>query len=314
MPGLRHDSTLRRRQRIRAVVVVVCAGWVAAARVEGQPVLTGTERLTFDRPEAWGMKFAAAATTFGALDAPRESRRGEVELALEAGSVPRLSAADRRIGFNGTKQEDIDRTAAVGQLRLGLGLGHGLAFELSAVPPVELDGIEPRVFGAGLKAKIGETARLRAGARLAYDHGTLIGDITCSRADVAAGADPVRNPFGCEVPSDDRLEFDLVSAEVALSLRPRSGAGAEPYFSLAAHHLSGTFQVRASYQGLVDRTVLDTRGTYWSAALGVAKTLEHRFRVAGEISYASLSIRRPGKTAGDEPLPSLRLSVRRILR
>jgi hypothetical protein len=298
----------------RGLAIVALASCALAAPVAGQVVLNGRERLDFDRPEAWGMKFAASAATFGALDAPRSLSRGEIEAGVEAGSVPRLSASERRIGFNGTKEEAIDRTSVVGRLCLAIGLGHGLVGELFAIPPVQLDGVEPRVAGVAVSAKLAESARLRVGSRLEFDHGTLTGDITCSRDEVAAGSDPSRNPLGCQVPSTDRLEFDLVSAELAVSLRPASDQGWEPYFAAAAHRLSGSFQVRARYQGLIDRTRLDTRGTYWSATLGAAVPLEHRFRFTGELFYAPLSIRRPGRGASSTPLGSFRVSIRRGFR
>jgi hypothetical protein len=165
-----------------------------------------------------------------------------------------------------------------------------------------------------LSSRIAESNRLRAGARLGFERGTLTGDITCSRADVSAGDDPVRNPFGCEAPSADRLTFDLFSAELSVSLRPGASRGWEPYFAVAAHRLSGTFQVRATYQDIIDRTRLDTRGTYWSAALGAAAELGHRFRATGEIFYAPLSIQRPGGEASRTPLSSFRLALRRGFR
>jgi hypothetical protein len=295
----------------RRLALVALASCALAGPVAGQVVLNGRERLDFDRPEAWGMKFAAAALTFGALDAPRAPARGALELALEAASVPQLTAAERRIGFNGTKEEALDRTSATARLRLSIGLGRGFALELHAVPPLELDGIDPRVAGVGVTRPLAEAAGLRLGGRLAWDHGTLQGDITCSRAEAAAGGDLARNPLGCERPSDDRFEFDLVSAELTLS-RPLAATSAlEPYLTLGAHRLDGTLRIRADYQGLVDRTRLETTGTYGSAALGLALRLDRGFRATVELDYASLTIHRPDRAAGTQPLRSFRLAASR---
>ena len=72
------------------------------------------EDLDFDRPESWGMAYFGSLllmTGFGPAEAPGA---GAVELGLEGGWVPRLDAEERRIGFIGSKEEDVNRTDAVG--------------------------------------------------------------------------------------------------------------------------------------------------------------------------------------------------------
>jgi hypothetical protein len=289
------------------LLLFVAAGAAAQERIDA------FEELDFERPEAWGMKFAAAVTAFTAVDAPRRREPGAFELAFEAASVPSLSTEERRIGFVGTKVEDIDRVEAIGRVRAAVGLGGGFTLELGVIPPVELEGLTPTFAAAALARPLLERGALRVGARLGFQHGTLEGDITCSAADVAAGVDPVGNPFGCEARSDDELEIRSTSFELVVARASARAGGFEPYLSAAAHRLDGRFQVDARYNGVVDRTRLETEGTFWSAALGGSGEIADGWRLAGELFYAPLEIRRPGRGATNEPLFNLRLQLARRL-
>jgi hypothetical protein len=287
---------------------------LAAAAAGAEERIDVFEQVDFDRPEAWGMKFAAAVTDFAAVEAPRPLEAGAVELGFEAASVPSLSADERRIGFVGTKEEDLDRTPVYGRLRVEIGLGHQLALELGVVPPIELDGLTPRLLAVALARPLLDRGRLRLGLRLGGQFGSFRGDITCSRSDVSAGDDPVQNPFGCETPSDDELETRLASLELVAARGPEQAGGFEPFLALAAHHLDGRFQVDARYSGIVDRTRLETDGFFWSAALGASGAIADRWRLAGSLYYSPLEIQRPGHSSANEPVFNLRLALFRQIR
>jgi hypothetical protein len=287
---------------------------LVAGGAAGQETIDAFEELDFDRPEAWGMKFAAAVTAFTAVEAPRSRDPGTFELGMEAASVPSLSTEERRIGFVGTKVEDIDRVEAIGRVRAAIGLGADFTLELGVIPPVELEGLTPTFAAAALARPLMERPRLRLGARLGYQHGTLEGDITCSAADVAAGDDPVGNPFGCEALSDDELETRLIGFELVAARASARPGGFEPYLAVAVHRLDGRFQVDARYNGVHDRTRLEAEGTFWSAMLGGAGELDPGWRLAGELFYAPLDIRRPDQDVTDEPVLNLRIQLSRRLR
>jgi hypothetical protein len=297
--------------RLAAALAVALTPFAGAAQTVLSPPV---QRLAFDRPEAWGMKFAAAVLAFTPLAADRPGAAGAVELGLEAGSVPSLSRAERRIGFDGTKVEDIDRTPAVGRLRLRFGLPRDFGAEIGVVPPVELDGIEPRFVAVALSRQIAARGRLRLAGRLVAQHGRLAGDITCSRDDVAAGDNPQGNPFGCEAPSRDELELTEAGGGVVAALAARSDGGLEPYLALTALRLDGEFRVDARYRGVVDRSRLRTEGWTWRATAGVSGALGERWRGAGEVDYAPLAIRRPGQGRANEPVLDIKLALSRRLR
>lgn len=273
-----------------------------------------TEELDFDRPESWGMQFAAAVTSFSALEAPRAVAAGEIALGFEGASVPSLSTEERRIGFVGTKVEDIDRMPAYGRLRAAFGLGRGVTLEAGLVPPIELDGLEPTIVGLALAKSLHVTSSFAMGLRLGAQYGRLEGDITCSEDDVRAGDDLAGNPFGCDRPSEDELETTLVSLELVASLPPSRTGGFEPFLALAGHWLDGTFQVDARYRGVVDHTRLETEGAFWSAALGASGAVGESWRLGGSAYYAPLEIRRPGEGVTTEPVLNLRVAASRRLR
>jgi hypothetical protein len=311
----RRDRQSARRPRRH--LARLAAGALLAAGASGaaaQTTIAPRESLDFDRPEAWGMKYVAAIVAFAPLASPRTGEAGAVELALEAASVPSLSQEERRIGFNGTKVEDIDRAPAFGRLRLLVGLPRGFSAELGVVPPVELDGLEPELVALALSRPLARHGRFALGARLQAQHGTLAGDITCSRGDVAGGDDPVRNPLGCEAPSRDELELTTAGGALVAALAPRRPGGLEPYFVVAAERIDGTFRVDARYSGLRDRTRLDAEGWIWSLALGADGSLGEAWRLAGELAYSPLDIRRPGRGVENEPVVNLRLVLSRRVR
>lgn len=303
----------RFRQVARALAfaaVALAAGRPAAA----QPVLETHTRLASDRPEAWGMKYAAATTAFGAFDPRGLEGPGALEIGFEAGTIPSLSTEEQRIGFAGTKVEELDRGPAFGRLRARFALPGRWVLDLGVVPPVELDGLEPLLGSAALGRTLVDRRRLRLRGFLALHGGRLEGDITCSRAAVAAGDDPDRNPLGCEEPSSDRLELATASLGLTAALPARHPEGFEPYLALALQHVDGRFEVAARYDGLVDRGVLTAEDQIVSVAVGGAGGLGSAWRLAAELGYTPLDLRRPGQESIDQSIWNARLLVSRRLR
>ncbi|HLF57487.1 MAG TPA: hypothetical protein VI942_11635 [Thermoanaerobaculia bacterium] len=312
-------TALPRRDRSRArltaqVSVLLCAGALVAPSAGAQILYDTVERLDSDRPEAWGMKFAAAVADFDPLDAPRTLAPGEFELGFEAGSIPSLSLEERRIGFNGTKVEEIDRGPAYGRVRMRVGLPAGFDLALGFIPPVEIDGLEPMLYSASVARTLRDRPRFRVGGFVAYQGGRLEGDITCGRDAAAAGDDPVRNPLGCEAPSRDRLEVETASAGLSASLPARRPGGFEPYASLAAHYVDGRFEVHALYAGIDDRGVLLADDVIWSVAAGGAADLGTAWRLSGEIDFTPLELRREGGDTESQSVWNARLFLARRLR
>ncbi len=131
--------------------MVVMAVWLAAPGATfAQNLIGGTEELEFDRPESWGMKFFASLSLLTSMGVPERKGAGTIDLGFEGGLVPSLSEEQRRIGFNGTKLENVNRSRLFGRVRSHIGLSESTRLELAYLPPVDIGGIKPNLFAIGI--------------------------------------------------------------------------------------------------------------------------------------------------------------------
>lgn len=327
---LPHAAPRALRPRATATLTLLLAlavlGGVArpllAQPAPGEPTrIAPREDLAFDRPESWGMAYFGSVlltTGFGPAEALDP---GAVELGLEGGWVPRLSDQERRIGFIGSKEEDVNRTDAIGRLRATVGLPGALTLTAGYVPPVEVDGVTPHALALALARPIagdfaGDGERgWSLGLRASVQTATLSGDITCSAATVAAGDDPDVNPLDCLEPSDDEMTLNMASLELSGALHPRSWPALSPYLGLAAHWLDAEFQVRARYGTIEDHTVLTTDDLTWSATAGAGLDLTPRTTLAAELFYTPLDVLRdPTRGQQTDPLLNARILLTHRIR
>lgn len=253
------------------------------------------ENIAFDRPEAWAMSYFSAVVQPTPVGTTGDLPPRAVEISLEAGWVPALSEADRRVGFNGTKVEDLNKTPVFGRVTFSIGLpGHWTAI-VGYVPPIELGGAQPNLWSLGLGHPLLEHQRWRVEARVQGLWGVVEGDFTCSRDAVLAGNDPVRNPLGCEKASNDRVRLSQAGAEVSAWRRmgERRDGSVKLFAALGINRLSPRFNVRARYAGIDDRTRLTTSGITGYLAGGVNVPFRHTWFWSAEAYYSPLSVRRP---------------------
>jgi len=261
-----------------------------------QLVLTGTEELDFDRPEAWGLKYFTSVALLTSMGTPYELEPGAIEVGMEIGWVPSLSDKERRIGFNGIKLEDLNKTSIFGRPRVNVGLPRQFVLTLSYLPPIEVAGVEPHLFSAAIARTVWRSDTWRLGLRLYGQRGTIEGDFTCDADTVAAGADRLRNPFNCTAVSNDEVTQDYVGLELNAA---RTYGRWEPYFGVAINRLDMEFQVNAEYSGVIDRQLQLTDGSTWSATAGVSIAVTERLRVIGEAFYSPLDVLRPPATSSE---------------
>lgn len=294
---------------------ILLLGIALAAPAGAQFVIEDREDLDFDRPEAWAMAYMSAATFFHGFGPARALEPGAVTLGLEAGHVPRISTEDRRVGFDGTKLEDLNKTPLFGRARLWIGLPADFAIELGWTPQVRINGARPKnLFAVALERPLIERDRWRAGARLNYQTGEVRGDITCDRATAAEPIGSPQNPFGCRAPSNDRFKINSVGLEVAASVRPGDGR-LEPFAAFAVTRLEPRTRVNAEVFGVIDRSLLTTRGTVRTLTAGLLGRPADRWEVLGAIAWTPLNVRRPpDRQRSSDDFWSVRLMVRRDLR
>lgn len=267
---------------------------LAVTHASAQQVIEVEEALDFDRPESWAMKYFASVALPSTIRAPERLDPGAVVLGFEGGYVPQLSDDERRVGFNGTKLEDVNKTSVFGRVRADIGLPGAFAVELGYVPPIEVNGARPHLFSAGVARTFAPSPTWSVALRGYGQFGVMDGDITCSADEVAAGSDPALNPFLCEAPSEDRLEQQVYGASISAGY----GAGAwRPYVGAAVNYLDLTFNVDARYAGVVDRTVQTTSGASVALTGGLTYVPSPRWRLGGEFFYSPLGVVRPPSTS-----------------
>src|SRR5262249_16444323 len=101
-------------------------------------VYPSSEHLDSDRPEAWAMNYFTSFSLLSAFGAPHSREFGSVELGFELDWIPQLSKSQRRVGFNGIKEEDLNQAPIFARPRLTVGLPWNVALTLSYLPPIEV--------------------------------------------------------------------------------------------------------------------------------------------------------------------------------
>lgn len=273
------------------LMITVLAFALGAAWLPAQQQIDFEEDLDFDRPEAWAMKYFTSAMLLTSLGAPDRTEPGSFDLGLEVTWLPRVSTEDRRIGFNGTKVEDLNKTPGFARPRFIVGLPHDFTLTVAYVPPVKVLGVKPHVFSAGVGRPLFRTSGWRFGSRLYAHWGELEGDLTCDSDTVDAGNDPVKNPYGCLEESKDVITQVYTGIDFGGSWEVSDRF--EPHFSVAVNYLDMEFQVNSRYGNFDDRSLLKADGFTYYATAGLGYRMTDRIGLAAEIFYSPLWVDRP---------------------
>lgn len=301
---MRAATSLAAGGRALAAGLLLLVGSGAAARA-----LPGvTEELESTRTEAWAMRWFAAVATPTMFGAAGSAEAWSFEVGLEGGSIPSLSEEDRRVGFNGTKVEDLNRAPLFGRPVLRLGLPADFSLSAGWVPPVDFDGVTPNLLSIALARPLWTGERGRLAAQLFYLDGKIEGDISCPQDEVDAGDDPVGNPFGCEEASSDTMS--ITSWGLELGYAWQATPTVDLFVSGIWQQLDSEFQVRALYDGFVDRNRLVYEGDDLAWTAGLSWQASEKLRLAGELFYSPLDVVRDPTGHGpseNDPLFNLRV-------
>jgi hypothetical protein len=255
--------------------------------------------LDFERPEAWAMAYMTASTLYHGFDVPNTVQPRALRFGAEIANIPKIDEADLRVGFNGNKLEDLNKSPVFGRGRLWVGLPWDLSMELAYTPPVQIDGVRAdRIVGLALGRPLFRHDNWRIGARAFAQHGRASGDITCSREVVAFGVDDFENnPFGCRAPSDDEAELDHYGVEFS-AIWQRDGLSPMVAWSIA--RIDPHVQVNAQVFDTVDRAQLATEGYLRSGTLGVEYRMKNDMRWFLAGTWTPLEVdRRNGRESDD---------------
>jgi hypothetical protein len=299
MPALR-----ARRRLLLPVLPLLLASLPALA----QDVVRNDEALDGDRPEAWAMHYMTAATLMTSFGPVPSLAPGHWQAAVELGEVPHLDAAQRAVGFNGIKNEDLNKSPVFGRVRGWMGLPGGFVAELAWTPPVEIDGAKARdVWAAAIGRRVVDADGVIVSLRAFGQHGAVVGDVTCPRA-LAGVQDYTINPYGCEAPSSDTLQLNYYGLEATAALEHGPWTW---HLTGGLVRMENEVQVDAMTFGYRDYSRLTATDDLGYLAAGVGRALPKGWGVAAEVLYVPLTVLRdPNGSADNDPLLSFRLQLR----
>ncbi len=280
-------GTLGRILRVLAIVLIAGSG-----SAHGQPVVEETIDLASDRPESWAMRFFAGVTLpMGSAVGP-DLPPGGVAFELEAITIPSLSREQRTIGFDGVKEEDLNKLPLLGRGRIVVGLPGRFHAMAGWVPPLELSGVKGNLLSAAVGRDFALPGGWSASVRAFAQDGSIEGAFTCWDDVLEHPPASPGNPFSCEDLSKDQYSLSVAGGElqagrsIAFAGAPRIYAGA------AAAAMDAEFQVSALRSGFLDRTLLRSDGTIITYTAGARWRLASGVTVGGELVYSPLTVDR----------------------
>jgi hypothetical protein len=273
-----------------------------------ETVIGNDQNVAPDSPEAWAMRTFAGTTLFTSFGETAQLAPWHFSAAFDLASIPHLSDAQQAVGFGGFKNEDLNRSPVFGRLRLALGLPHGGVVELGYTPPLEIDGSRPRnVFALAIGRRVLEHDAFTWSIRALGQVGDVRGDITCP-ARLAAVSDPLRNPYGCQAPSQDTFTTNYYGIDTTFGW----DAGNWKWYGsvgIARAHL--VVQVDALVFADHDRSRLTSNSNLTWVTAGVRHDFNAQWSLGVELLYLPLGVRRPPDyPLEQEPLTSLRMQLR----
>jgi hypothetical protein len=273
-----------------------------------QTVVHNDEHLASDRPEAWAMNYVAASTLMTAFGETPALAAGGWSVALDLGYIPRLSEGQQRVGFNGIKQEDLNKSPVFGRLRLILGLPGDFVAELGYTPPLSIDGAQPLdLVALSIGRRVFERDSFTLSVQAFGQHGRAQGDITCP-ARLAGVVDRQQNPFGCQAPSNDHIMLNYYGLEATSEWTAGSW---HAHASVGAARTEFAVQVDALTFDVRDRSRLVARGILPFATIGASRDLDTHWNLGVEVLHVPLRVQRePNAPSENDPLTSLRLQLR----
>lgn len=278
----------------------------ASAAAHAQSVIRNDESLGSNRPETWAMSYVAASTLMTGFGLTPALPPGQWTASFDLGHIPRLGESQQRVGFAGTKQEDLNRSPVFGRARFAVGLPGGLVAELGYTPPTEISNTSARnLFSVALGRRLYENGRLGITARIFRQHGSASGDITCPAA--LADAPAASNPYGCRAASNDRIGLRYYGVDATAGWNPGEW---NLHATAGMVRADLSVQVDALTVDVRDRSYLSARPSWPFATLGASYDLDARWNLGAEVLYVPLRVQRelsgPRRT---EALTSLRLRL-----
>ena len=291
--------------RLGSIVALLTLGEVAAASAQAR---TAPERIDFDWPEAWAMKYFTSASLLGAPSGSVAAGAPQVWVGVDIVWLPPLSTAEQRVGFNGTAQEDLNQAPVFVRPRVDLTLSDRWTLSAAGLPPVRVFGITPRLLALRVTWYARRGLRWTVSTFGRGQIGGVTGAITCPSGVLRFSPGSDGNPRGCDATSADVTSLRYASIGVDVDRVLSRSREWRVHGSFGVNLVDGVFQTHAPTFGFIDRTRLTSRGLAYNGSLGV-RYAHGRFELGADVLYAPLTIRRPSAPISLDSLVTVRSVV-----
>jgi hypothetical protein len=274
-------------------VVGIFCGLFVFAVTEGYAqtqVVAPVEHVDFNRPEAWALKYFTSTTLLGGFEVAEGRDPGSFALGLDVVGLPSLNAAERRVGFDGTKEEDLNKAPLFVRPRLSIGLPDRFTLTLAVTPPITVFGLKPWLLAAGLERPMYTSHQWSLGWRTYGQIGTVTGAFTCPRSVLAFPEGSAENSYGCEAESSDVVTLRYAGAELMATRSVEALGKVVPHLAVGGNYVNSIFQVNAHTFGFLDRTRIQTSGATVSFSGGVGYRFSRRAALSADLFYTPLSV------------------------
>lgn len=253
------------------------------------------ERIGFDRPEAWALKRFDAATLPSTMlpVVPVELRNpGALSVGITTDWLPMLDAGQETVGFDGTKQEDLNKAPAVIRPIIGVQLPWSFRAFAIAPPPVTTFGIKPRLFAFGLERPLLDAKQWTLDWQGYGQVGSVKGAFTCPQSALAFPPGSPENPTDCVALSSDIASLHYAGTQFQVSHPLPHLLKLIPHASVAGTFDDVAFLTHAPITFGLSQTRQWARGGMFSTSGGASYLFNQRIAFTVDVFYAPLEVSR----------------------
>jgi hypothetical protein len=285
-------------------------GGPAGAGASSASSFNSNYHISFNRPEAWALKYFASTSLLNGLqppEPPEGQRFGSITVGLETDWLPSLDAGQRRIGFNGTAPEDLNKAPVFVRPIVRIGLPKRFYLILAAPPPFQVFGVTSHLFAFGLERPILQRGQWTVNWRGYGQVGSVKGAFTCPHSVLGFAPGSADNPTECVGESADVASLRYAGSEFQIAYRIPSMPKLVPHVAVAGNFIDGALQVHAPVAGGLDQTRLWTRGGTFSSTAGVSYLFTKQVALTVDVFYSPLWVQRsPTSSATNDGLFNVR--------
>ncbi|HXB70056.1 MAG TPA: hypothetical protein VNY05_17515 [Candidatus Acidoferrales bacterium] len=270
-------------------------GGSASGAIPGITPFGKNYHVSFDRPEAWGLKYFSSTSLLSGLQPPEAAeghRIGSVSVGFETGWLPTLDTGQERIGFNGKAVQDLNKAPVLARPVFRVGLPWKLTLVAAPLPPFHLFGVTAHLLAFGLERPILERERWTLSWRGYGQVGSVKGSFSCSDTAWTFAPGSPENATSCVGRSSDVATLRYAGNEIQFAYKIPSMPKLVPHVAAGGNFMDSAYQTHAPVVRGLDETRLWTRGATFSGTAGVSYLLTKRAAFTVDAFYSPLWVNR----------------------